>query len=201
LTEYLYRDFPVVVAAVVLVTYFLLLITFRSVVLPLKAVVMNVLSLFASYGALAAVFQDGLFAGLPGPFAVAPLGYVEATLPILLFCTLFGLSMDYEVFLLSRMREVYLATGENGRAVAAGLQGSGRVITGAAAIVVAVAGSFAVTADVVQIKALALGIAIAVLVDATIVRALVVPATMRLLGHWNWWLPAPLRRLLPPEVS
>ncbi|HEX2513344.1 MAG TPA: MMPL family transporter, partial [Chloroflexota bacterium] len=190
LTEYLYRDFPLVAGIVILVTYVLLLFTFRSAVLPLKAVVMNILSLFASFGALAVVFQNGALARLPGPFAFAPLGYVEATLPILLFCTLFGLSMDYEVFLLSRVREAYLATGDNARSVAVGLQRSGRVITGAAAIVVAVAGSFAVAAGVVQIKALALGIAIAVLVDATIVRALVVPATMRLLGDWNWWLPA-----------
>ncbi len=189
LTEYLYRDFPLVAGIVILVTYVLLLFTFRSAVLPLKAVVMNILSLFASFGALAVVFQNGALARLPGPFAFAPLGYVEATLPILLFCTLFGLSMDYEVFLLSRVREAYLATGDNARSVAIGLQRSGRVITGAAAIVVAVAGSFAVAAGVVQIKALALGIAIAVLVDATIVRALVVPATMRLLGDWNWWLP------------
>jgi RND superfamily putative drug exporter len=189
LTEYLYRDFPMVAGIVILVTYVLLLFTFRSAVLPLKAVVMNILSLFASFGALAVVFQDGALARLPGPFAFAPLGYVEATLPILLFCTLFGLSMDYEVFLLSRVREAYQATGDNARSVAIGLQRSGRVITGAAAIVVAVAGSFAVAAGVVQIKALALGIAIAVLVDATIVRALVVPATMRLLGDWNWWLP------------
>ncbi|HEX2186919.1 MAG TPA: MMPL family transporter, partial [Chloroflexota bacterium] len=196
LTEYLYRDFPLVVGVVVLVTYVLLLITFRSLVLPLKAVAMNVLSLLASFGALAAVFQDGLLAGLPAPLRVEPLGYVEATLPILLFCTLFGLSMDYEVFLLSRVREAYLASGDNARSVAAGLEGSGRVITGAAAIVVAVAGCFALSAGVVQIKALGLGIAIAVLVDATIVRALLVPATMRLLGHWNWWLPPALERLL-----
>ncbi|MGH2368354.1 MAG: MMPL family transporter [Chloroflexota bacterium] len=196
LTEYLYHDFPAVVAIVVLVTYVLLLVTFRSAVLPLKAVVMNMLSLVASYGALAAVFQDGLLAGLPAPFGVAPLGYVEATLPILLFCTLFGLSMDYEVFLLSRVREAYLATGDNARSVALGLESSGRVITGAAAIVVAVAASFALAAGVVQIKALGLGIAIAVLVDATIVRALLVPATMRLLGNWNWWIPAPLGKLL-----
>jgi RND superfamily putative drug exporter len=156
---------------------------------------MNVLSLAASYGALAAVFQDGALARVPFPLGVQPLGYVEATLPILLFCTLFGLSMDYEVFLLSRVREAYEQTGDNNRSVAAGLQASGRVITGAAAIVVAVAGSFALAAGVVQIKALGLGIAIAVLVDATIVRALLVPATMRLLGHWNWWAPAWLGRL------
>jgi RND superfamily putative drug exporter len=196
LTERLYEQFPMVVGFVILVTYIVLLITFRSVILPAKAVVMNALSLVASYGALAAVFQDGLLARLPPPFGIAPLGYVEATLPILLFCTLFGLSMDYEVFLLSRVREAHLALGDNARSVAAGLETSGHVITGAAAIVVAVAGCFAVAADVVQIKALGLGIAIAVLVDATIVRALLVPATMRLLGDWNWWLPPPLGALL-----
>ena len=190
LTAHLYEDFPKVAGIVVLVTYLLLMLTFHSVVLPLKAVLMNALSLLASFGALAAVFQDGLLAGLPGPFAFAPLGYVESTLPILLFCILFGLSMDYEVFLLTRIREAYLATGDNAASVAAGLEASGRVITGAAAIVVAVAGSFAIAAGVVQIKALALGIAIAVLVDATVVRALVVPATMRLLGRWNWWFPS-----------
>ena len=193
LTDFLYRDFPLVALYVVGVTYVLLLLTFHSAVLPAKAVVMNVLSLAASYGALAVVFQDGLLARLPAPFGVAPLGYVEATLPILLFCTLFGLSMDYEVFLLSRVREVYAETHDNNASVAAGLQSSGRVITGAAAIVVAVAGSFALAAGVVQIKALGLGIAIAVLVDATIVRALLVPATMRLLGRWNWWAPHWLR--------
>ncbi|MBI3971525.1 MAG: MMPL family transporter [Chloroflexi bacterium] len=194
LTEHLYRDFPVVALVVVLVTYVLLLVTFRSVVLPAKAVLMNGLSLLASFGALAAVFQDGLLAQLPGPLGVEPLGYVEATLPILLFCTLFGLSMDYEVFLLSRVREAYQVTGDNARSVAIGLEASGRVITGAAAIVVAVAGSFALAADVVQIKALGLGIAIAVMVDATIVRALLVPATMRLLGEWNWWMPGRVQR-------
>jgi len=189
LTTFLYRDFPFVALYVIVVTYVLLLVTFRSVVLPAKAVLMNSLSLVASYGALAAVFQDGALAGLPPPLGVPPLGYVEATLPILLFCTLFGLSMDYEVFLLSRVREAYDATGDNARSVAAGMQASGRVITGAAAIVVAVAGSFALAAGVAQIKALGLGIAIAVLVDATVVRALLVPATMRLLGDWNWWAP------------
>jgi RND superfamily putative drug exporter len=195
LTAHLYADFPLVAGIVVLVTYLLLMLTFHSVVLPLKAVLMNALSLLASFGALAAVFQDGLLAGLPGPFAFAPLGYVESTLPILLFCILFGLSMDYEVFLLTRIREAYLKTGDNNASVASGLEASGRVITGAAAIVVAVAGSFAIAAGVVQIKALALGIAIAVLVDATLVRALVVPATMRLLGRWNWWFPGrPSRR-------
>ena len=189
LTESLYRDFPKVVALVIGVTYVLLLVTFRSVILPAKAVAMNVLSLIASYGALAAVFQYGALAWLPAPIGVPALGYVEATLPILLFCTLFGLSMDYEVFLLSRIQEAYRETGDNATSVALGLQASGKVITGAAAIVVLVAGAFALAAGVAQIKALGLGIAIAVLVDATIVRALLVPATMRLLGRWNWWFP------------
>ncbi|MFI5268973.1 MAG: MMPL family transporter, partial [Chloroflexota bacterium] len=113
-------------------------------------------------------------------------GFVEASLPIIMFCTLFGLSMDYEVFLLSRIKETYDATGDNTHAVAEGLQRSGKIITSAALIVVCVSLSF-VTADIVLIKALGLGVAVAVAVDATIVRALLVPATMRLLGHWNWW--------------
>jgi RND superfamily putative drug exporter len=162
---------------------------------------MNLLSLGASYGALVAVFQMGLLSGLPAPFAFPQMGYVEATLPILLFCTLFGLSMDYEVFLLSRIREEFLATGDNSRSVTVGLQASGRVITGAAAIVVAVAGSFSLAADVVQIKALGLGIALAVLVDATLVRGLLVPATLHLLGAWNWWLPSWLVRVFGPSTG
>ena len=117
-----------------------------------------------------------------------PLGFVETTQPVILFCVLFGLSMDYEVFLLSRMKEVWDRTGDNQEAVARGLERSGRIVTSAALIVVVVAGSFAF-ADIVLIKALGLGMAIAVALDATVVRALLVPATMRLLGHWNWWAP------------
>jgi putative drug exporter of the RND superfamily len=154
-------------------------------VLPLKALVMNALSLVASYGALVWVFQEGHLSGL---FHFEPLGFIEASLPIIMFCTLFGLSMDYEVFLLSRIKEAYDATGDNTHAVAEGLQRSGKIITSAALIVVCVSLSF-VTADIVLIKALGLGVAVAVAVDATIVRALLVPATMRLLGKWNWWMP------------
>ncbi len=201
LTRSLYGGFPYVVALILVTTYGLLVLTFRSVLLPLKAVLMNLLSLGASYGALVAVFQMGLLAGLPAPFAFPQMGYVEATLPILLFCTLFGLSMDYEVFLLSRIREEFLLTGDNARSVTVGLQASGRVITGAAAIVVAVAGSFSLAADVVQIKALGLGIALAVLVDATLVRGLLVPATLHLLGAWNWWLPSWLARIMGPSTE
>jgi RND superfamily putative drug exporter len=189
----LYHDFPHALLFIVLTTYFVLFILFRSVVLPLKAIVMNTLSIVASYGALVFVFQDGHFSSLLG---FSPLGFVEASLPILMFCTLFGLSMDYEVFLLSRIKEAYDATGDNRRSVAEGMRQSGRIITSAALIVVVVSTSF-MAADIVLIKALGLGVALAVLLDATVVRALLVPATMRLLGDWNWWAP----RLLPPRPS
>ena len=189
----LYRYFPLALIGVTIATYLILMILLRSVVLPLKAIAMNALSLLASYGALVWVFQDGNLSSLLG---FTPLGFVEASLPIIMFCTLFGVSMDYEVFLLSRIREAWLETGDNARSVAVGLERSGRIITSAALIVVVVAGSF-VTAQIVLIKALGLGVALAVLLDATLIRAILVPATMRLLGDWNWWLPGPLRRVLP----
>ncbi len=191
--DLMYRDFPRAVALILAATYAVLFLLFRSVLLPLKAILMNSLSILASYGALVWVFQDG---NLSGPLDFTPLGFVEASLPVIMFCVLFGLSMDYEVFLLSRVREEWDRSGDNARSVALGLQRSGRLITGAALIVVVVTASF-VTADVILIKALGLGIALAVLLDATVVRALLVPATMRLLGSWNWWVPSPLRRLLP----
>lgn len=189
----MYSDFPIAIALVMAATYVVLLILFRSLLLPLKAILMNTLSILASYGALVWIFQDGNASGLLG---FTPLGFVEASLPVILFCVLFGLSMDYEVFLLSRIREEWERSGDNARSVAAGLQRSGRIITSAALIVVVVTVSF-VTAEVVIVKAVGLGIAIAVFLDATVVRALLVPATMRLLGGWNWWLPAPLQRILP----
>jgi RND superfamily putative drug exporter len=189
----MYAEFPPVAALIIATTYLVLLFLFRSAILPLKAIGMNILSIGASYGALVFIFQEGHFANLLG---FEPLGYVEASLPILMFCVLFGLSMDYEVFLLSRVREAWLETHDNRASVALGLQRSGRIITGAALIVVVVTVSF-VSAEIVLVKALGLGIAIAVLLDATVVRALLVPATMRLLGDINWWLPTPIRRLLP----
>jgi RND superfamily putative drug exporter len=192
----MYGEFPRAVALIVVATYLVLLLLFRSVVLPLKAIVMNTLSILASYGALVFIFQDGHFARW---LDFTPLGFVEASLPVIMFCVLFGLSMDYEVFLLSRVREEWDRSGDNTASVAAGLQRSGRIITSAALIVVVVTASF-VSADVILIKALGLGIALAVALDATIVRALLVPATMRLLGEWNWWLPAPLRRFVPSRV-
>ena len=151
-----------------------------------KALIVNALSITASFGALVWIFQDGNLSAL---LNFAPLGFVETTLPVILFCVLFGLSMDYEVFLLCRMKEVYDQTGDNREAVARGMERSGRIVTSAALIVVVVAGSFAF-ADIVLIKALGLGVAIAVALDATVVRALLVPSTMRLLGDWNWWMPA-----------
>src|SRR5215212_1354458 len=193
--DLMYADFPKAIALVVAATYLVLLALFRSVLLPLKAVLMNGLSILASYGALVWVFQEGNLGQILG---FTGLGFVEASLPVIMFCVLFGLSMDYEVFLLSRIREEWERSGNNTQAVAIGLQRSGRIITSAALLVVVVAGSF-VTADVVLIKALGFGIALAVFLDATVVRALLVPSTMRLLGAWNWWLPSPLHRLLPAQ--
>jgi putative drug exporter of the RND superfamily len=184
-------DFPRTALFIVVATYLVLFLLLRSVVLPAKALIMNTLSIVASFGALVWIFQDGNLSALLG---FQPLGFVETTQPVILFCVLFGLSMDYEVFLLTRMKEVWDRTGDNQEAVARGLERSGRIVTSAALIVVVVAGSFAF-ADIVLIKALGIGMALAVALDATMVRALLVPATMRLLGHWNWWLPAGLRRL------
>ena len=181
----LYTDFPMAVLVVSITTYVVLLLFFRSLFLPLKAILMNTLSILASYGALVVIFQNGFMHQVLG---FTPLGFVEASSPILLFCTLFGLSMDYEVFLLSRIQEAYWQTGDNAKAVALGLQRSGRIITSAALIVIVVSACFA-TADMILVKALGLGMAIAVALDATLVRGLLVPATMRLLGDWNWWLP------------
>jgi putative drug exporter of the RND superfamily len=192
----LYEQFPRAAILVVLAIYLILLRTFGSVVIPLKAVMMNVLSILASYGALVVIFQEG---ALSDVLHFQPLGFVEASLPILMFCVLFGLSMDYEVFLLSRVQEAYLDGADNATSVARGLERSGRIITSAAAIVVLVSLSF-VAADIVLIKALGLGTAIAVFLDATLVRALLVPATMRLLGDWNWWAPGWLRRWVRSEM-
>ncbi len=187
-----WADFPRTAAFIVLTTLVVLFVLLRSAILPVKALVMNTLSIVASFGALVWIFQDGNLSAILG---FQPLGFVETTQPVILFCVLFGLSMDYEVFLLSRMKEVWDRTGDNTEAVARGLERSGRIVSSAALIVVVVAGSFAF-ADIVLIKALGLGVAVAVALDATIVRALLVPATMRLLGKWNWWVPARLDRAL-----
>jgi putative drug exporter of the RND superfamily len=181
---------PLAVIVVVLATYFLLFLLTGSLVLPLKAVILNFLSIGASFGALVFIFQQGHFASLLGftPQSLDP------TTPVLLFAIVFGLSMDYEVLLVSRIHEEYLRSGDNTQSVAAGLQKTGRLITGAAAIMFTVFAAFGLS-EVVIIKAIGVGLAIAVALDATLVRSLVVPAVMRLLGKWNWYSPAPLVRL------
>lgn len=189
----IYGNFPFAVLIIVISTYIVLLILLRSVVLPLKALIMNALSITASYGALVYVFQEGHLSNL---LNFQALGFIEPTLPVIMFCTLFGLSMDYEVFLLTRIKEHFEQSGDNTASVAIGLQRSGKIITSAALIVVTVSLSF-VAADIVLVKALGVGMAVAVFLDATLVRALLVPATMRLLGHWNWYAPKWLLRILP----
>ena len=188
--EAMKRNTPIAIGFIVLVTYLLLFLLLGSFLLPLKAVLMNTLSVSASYGALVWIFQDGHLARW---LHFTP-GHIETTTPIIMFCVLFGLSMDYEVLLLSRVREEYERTGDNTRSVARSLERTGRLITGAASIMAAVLFAFGF-ADMVVIKAMGIGMGIAVVVDATIVRALLVPATMRLLGRWNWWAPGPLARL------
>jgi RND superfamily putative drug exporter len=175
------------VAAVMLV---LLFVAFGSVVLPLKAIVMNGVSIVASFGVVTWIFQEGHLSRLLG--FTSP-GYLDVTQPILMLAILFGLSMDYEVFLLSRVREEWDRTGDNTRAVAAGVQRSGRIITSAALLLAVVIGGFA-TSGIVFLKMIGVGMLVAVLLDATVVRALLVPATMRLLGRANWYAPAPLAR-------
>jgi RND superfamily putative drug exporter len=184
---------PWFIGSVLVLSFVLLLIVFRSVLVPLKAVLMNLLSIAAAYGAMVVVFQWGWFGGLVGITDGAP---IEPWAPMMLFAIVFGLSMDYEVFLLSSVRERWVATGDGRRSVTEGLASTARVITAAAAIMVCVFGSF-VVADARPLKLIGAGLAAAVLIDATLVRMVLVPATMELLGSRNWWLPAWLGRLLP----
>ncbi|WP_301175917.1 MMPL family transporter [Actinomadura geliboluensis] len=171
-------------------TFLLLFLAFGSVVLPLKAIVMNLLSLSATFGAVVLMFQDGHLSGLLG---FTPMSAIAPAMPILMLVMLFGISMDYEVFLLSRVREEYDRTGSNTAAVAAGMQRTGGIITSAALLFIVVIGAFA-TSGITMIKMVGVGMAVAILVDATIVRALLVPAMMRLMGRANWWAPGPLSR-------
>jgi RND superfamily putative drug exporter len=189
----LYQRFPWIILFVICVTALVLLLLLRSVVLPVKAVIMNVLSLLAGYGAVVWIFQDGHLESLLG---FRSSGAIDAELPVILFCTVFGVSMDYEVFLLTRMREAWDRTGDNLEAVGFGLSRTGRIVTSAALIIVVVGGSFAFTSILVT-KAIGVGLAVAVALDATVIRILMVPAVMRLLGRWNWWIPGWLDRRLP----
>lgn len=182
---------PLAIGIIVVATFVLLFLMFGSVLVPLKAILLNVLSLTATFGAMVWVFQDGNGAGLLGFTAT---GMTDTTTPILMFCIAFGLSMDYEVFLLSRIKEEYDRTGDNTEAVAVGLQRTGRIVTAAAGLLAVTFIAFA-TSDITFIKLFGLGLALAVLMDATLVRATLVPAFMKLAGDANWWAPAWLRRV------
>jgi RND superfamily putative drug exporter len=184
------QTLPWMALTLVLATFLLLFLAFGSLVLPLQAIVMNVLSLSAMYGVVTWIFQDGHLSGLLG---FTPNGTISPVIPILMFAIMFGLSMDYEVFLLSRIRERYDVTGDNTAAIASGLQRTGGVITSAALLLIIVIGTFSIS-SITFIKLLGVGMIVALILDATLVRMLLVPATLRLLGDASWWAPAPLRR-------
>jgi putative drug exporter of the RND superfamily len=183
---------PVALGLIAVATYVLLFLFTGSVLLPAKALLLNVLSLSAAYGAMVWVFQDGHLSGLLGGFTAT--GAIVATVPVLMFCTVFGLSMDYEIFMLSRIKEEYRRTGDTVSAVAFGLDRTGRLITSAAALMAIVFVGLA-RSDISFMQMLGVGLTLAVLTDATVVRGVLVPAFMRLAGHANWWAPAPLRAL------
>jgi uncharacterized membrane protein YdfJ with MMPL/SSD domain len=187
----LFSRLPWMALYVFVVTFLLLVLAFGSVVLPIKAILMNIISIGASFGVIVWVFQDG---HLADTLAFTPTGALEPTNLVLLLAVLFGLSTDYEIFLLSRVREEYLHTGDNTAAVAAGLQRTGGIITAAALLLIVVVAGFA-SGDTQSMKVLGVGTVVAVAVDAALVRTLLVPATMRLLGRWNWWAPGPVARL------
>jgi len=182
---------PLAAAIIGLITFAVLFLMFGSVLVPVKAVILNLLSLSATFGAMVWIFQDG---NLADALNFTPVGYIDTTTPILMFCIAFGLSMDYEVFLLSRIKEEHDRTGDNERSVAIGLERTGRIVTAAAALLAVVFLAMA-TSGVTFIKLFGLGLTMAVLMDATLIRATLVPAFMRLAGEANWWAPAPLRRL------
>jgi RND superfamily putative drug exporter len=183
---------PWALGVIALSTFVLLFLFTGSLLIPVKAIVVNLLSLSATFGALVYVFQEGHLQGLVGDFT--PTGTLETTLPVLVFCIAFGLSMDYEVFLLSRITEAHRNGATTTEAVAQGLQRTGGLITAAAAILVTVFLALAAS-NLTALKVIGVGLTLAVVLDATIVRGLLVPAIMRLAGEANWWAPAPLRRL------
>jgi RND superfamily putative drug exporter len=194
--DLLYRWFPWLVGAVLLATFVLLMRAFRSVVLALKAIAVNLLSIGAAYGLLVVVFQRGAgeWAGL------TPYDQVEGWIPVFLFAMLFGLSMDYEVFLVSRMREEWDRGASNEDAVVLGLTKTGRLVT-AAGLIMFAAFMGLVAGSLVGLQQFGFGLAAAILIDVTIVRALLVPSVMKLFGRWNWWLPPALARLVRVEPS
>src|SRR4029077_16899774 len=190
IVNFILQRTPVAVASVILITYAVLFLLTGSLWLPLKAVITNLFSISASFGAMVWIFQEGHLSGLLGftPQSIDP------SIPVILFSIVFGMSMDYEVLLISRIQEEYRRTGDNQAGVALGLEKSGRLITGAAAIMCAVFLAFG-HAEVVIIKSIGIGLAVAIAIDATIVRILIVPSVMRILGRANWWAPRPLALL------
>ncbi|WP_256597126.1 MMPL family transporter [Legionella hackeliae] len=184
---------PFALLWIIVFTYLILLILLRSLFLPIKAILMNLLSLCACYGALVLVFQEGY---LSQWLNFEPQGMLDISLLVIIFCALFGFSMDYEVFLLTRIKECYEENGANNNSIVFGIEKSSRIITSAALIVIVICGSFLV-ADVLMVKAFGLGIAVAIFVDAFLIRTLLVPSTMALLQSWNWYLPKWMDRLLP----
>jgi RND superfamily putative drug exporter len=192
-----YAVFPWLILGVLVLTYLLLLRAFRSLLLPLKAVLLNLLSVSAAYGALVAVFKWGFGKNAWGLYQFPQ---VEAWIPIFLFAMLFGLSMDYEVFLVSRMREAWDETRDNVRAVGLGLERTGRIVTAAAIVMVAAFSGF-IAGRVVGLQEFGFGLAVAIFVDATVVRALLVPSLMAIFGRWNWWLPGRVARVMHVRES
>ncbi len=192
-TSNIVKRIPLLIGGVVLLSMLLLLVSFRSVVVAVKAALMNLLSVGAAYGVVGLVLQGGWFGRLFGIDNPTPL---PAFVPVLMFAVLFGLSMDYEVFLVARMRETWLRTGDNAAAIVEGLAGTARVITAAAAIMIAVFAAF-IPSQMVVLKVIGIGMAAAILIDATVVRLLLVPAVMNVLGDRNWWMPKALERWLP----
>jgi RND superfamily putative drug exporter len=192
-----YTYFPPLIAAVLLLTYFLLMRAFRSLLLPLKAILLNLLSVGAAYGMLVVVFKWGAGHTL---FGLYTFGQVEGWIPIFLFAMLFGLSMDYEVFLVTRMREMWDRGEDNVSAVAHGLERTGRIITAAAVIMCAAFSGF-IAGRIVGLQEFGLGLAVAIFVDATIVRSILVPSMMAIFGRWNWWLPAGFARVVRVRPS
>jgi RND superfamily putative drug exporter len=193
MAAYMGERMPIFFGAVLALSFLLLMVVFRSLLVPLKAVIMNLLSIGAAYGIIVALFQWGWLSDITG---VQQPGPIESWVPMMLFAIVFGLSMDYEVFLLSRVREEWKRTGDSRTSVADGLSATAKVITAAAAIMVVVFGSFMLEFERTM-KMMGVGLATAVLLDATIVRMVLVPSTMELLGDRNWWLPRWLDRLIP----
>lgn len=191
--ESIYHFLPYALLWIMVFTYFILFLLLRSVFLPFKAILMNLLSLCACYGALVLVFQEGYLSSM---LNFEPQGLLDISLLVIIFCALFGFSMDYEVFLLSRIKESYEISGDNTNSIIFGIEKSSRIITSAAIIVIVLCCSFLV-ADVLMVKAFGLGIAVAIFVDAFLIRTILVPATMALLKNWNWYLPKWLDKILP----